>query len=522
MTDYNQMNLKQLKQIGKDMGLLRVDLYKKGTKNELIERIRKGKQQSDYDKTVLLEQAQNEGILVNATMTKDTILQKLRNPQLTDLNENRLRRISQERGISLKSKMTKKDIINRIQNPTKHYTIEGLKQIAENNNIRVDRNITKPNLIRILQNANLITTTSDTTATPINLGVRQTTTEPLELIRATKPKTAISARRDLENYKKYIKSLNVDLITARRLKTIQKTLEGKEKKFEEVRRRRFTPFETRSALRNFTTLYDIGGNEDDNDDYSSAFDFLYDARYGIIRILRQHKQTKVKLIFKCNMIKDNIEEEIIKPFLFHSEIELNLGGTDEDELYDTMIATIEERIQKLESGNQGGTGWHFHSVIGLELHTVEWVPLNGSSYIELPKELKDKKAIINIKNDDNKCFIWCVLRAIYPVKNNNERVDRTLKSKLETLNTTGIEYPVSLIDIKKFDCLNSNISISVFGYNKNDNVFPLKNSKNKNRLYKINLLLIENRGVSHYCLIKDISKLVSSQVSKHKGKIFFM
>ena len=222
MTDYNQMNLKQLKQIGKDMGLLRVDLYKKGTKNELIERIRKGKQQNDYDKNVLLEQAQNEGILVNATMTKNTILQKLINPQLTDLNENRLRRISQERGISLKGKMTKKDIINRIQNPTQHYTIEGSKQIAKNNNIRVNRNITKPNLIRILEDANLITTAPDTTATPINLGVRQTTTEPLELIRATKPKTAISARRDLENYRKYIKSLNVDLITARRLKTIQK------------------------------------------------------------------------------------------------------------------------------------------------------------------------------------------------------------------------------------------------------------------------------------------------------------
>ena len=43
MTDYNQMKLKQLKQIGKDMGLLRVDLYKKDNENELIERIKKGK-----------------------------------------------------------------------------------------------------------------------------------------------------------------------------------------------------------------------------------------------------------------------------------------------------------------------------------------------------------------------------------------------------------------------------------------------------------------------------------------------
>ena len=75
-------------------------------------------------------------------------------------------------------------------------------------------------------------------------------------------------------------------------------------------------------------------------------------------------------------------------------------------------------------------------------------------------------------------------------------------------------------DIHKFECLNSNISIAVFGYDENDKVVPLWVSKNKNRLYKINLFLITNGEVLHYCLIKDISKLVSSQVSKHKGNFF--
>ena len=42
MTDYNQMKLKELKQIGRKMGLLRVDLYNKRNKNKLIERIKKG------------------------------------------------------------------------------------------------------------------------------------------------------------------------------------------------------------------------------------------------------------------------------------------------------------------------------------------------------------------------------------------------------------------------------------------------------------------------------------------------
>ena len=87
MTDYNQMKLKQLKQIGKDMGLLRVDLYKKYNKNELIERIKNGKQLRDYDKNVLLENTQDKGLLVNASMSKETILKKLTNPTLRDFNE---------------------------------------------------------------------------------------------------------------------------------------------------------------------------------------------------------------------------------------------------------------------------------------------------------------------------------------------------------------------------------------------------------------------------------------------------
>ena len=113
MTDYNQMSLKQIKQIGREMGLLRVD---RSNKKELIERLKKGKQPSDYNKNVLLEQAQNEGILVNATMSKGTILQKLRNPELTDLNDKRLRKIAEEKGVSLRGKMTKENIITRLKN----------------------------------------------------------------------------------------------------------------------------------------------------------------------------------------------------------------------------------------------------------------------------------------------------------------------------------------------------------------------------------------------------------------------
>ena len=55
-----------------------------------------------------------------------------------------------------------------------------------------------------------------------------------------------------------------------------------------------------------------------------------------------------------------------------------------------------------------------HSIICLELHTVGYKPLRGETYIPLPKELAVKTAIIDMKNKDNKYFLWCVLTALNP------------------------------------------------------------------------------------------------------------
>ena len=70
-----------------------------------------------------------------------------------------------------------------------------------------------------------------------------------------------------------------------------------------------------------------------------------------------------------------------------------------------------------------GSDVRFHSIIESELHTVGYKPLKGGTYVPLPKALVNKKAIINIRNKDNKCFLWCVLRALNPKENHPERVD---------------------------------------------------------------------------------------------------
>ena len=167
-----------------------------------------------------------------------------------------------------------------------------------------------------------------------------------------------------------------------------------------------------------------------------------------------------------------------------------------------------------------GSGWRLHSIIKFELHTVRYNPLRGETWVPLPKELADKKAIINMKNEDNKCFLWCVLRALNPCEKNPQRIDKKLKEKENTLNMDGIEYPVSLKDIDNFGNQNPTISITVFGYERKI-VYPLRNSDNTDREHNIILILIKEEGVNHYCLVKNLSRLLSSQVFKHIEKHHF-
>ena len=407
--------------------------------------------------------------------------------------------------------MLRKEIIQRIEEPTAYYTIENLKRLAKDNNIEVRRGITKTELINRLTEANIFSPPKSVEVS--NIGVLGSV-DPLALITSFKRKTPTSAYEDLYNYRKYIQNIKREYLTPRKLKQIQKTLEKKEKKAEEERNRLLTPVVSESALRKFARVYTIKG--------IGGYDgvtFLNEGRDSITKILRENKGTKVKLVFNYIMEKEVLGVgKVRKPFASHSTIELNLEETDENELYTKMIDRIEEKMQKLESAE--GTGWYFVEIINLQLHTVKYTPLRGSSYMKLPKFLESKGAIINMKNDDDKCFLWCVLKALNLKDNHNEIIDGDLKSKIDTLDIGDIKYPVKLPDINEFERLNSSIAISVFAYSTEDKVYPLRISGYSNRLYKIKLFLITEEEKRHYCLIKNMSRLVSSQVSKCHGTIF--
>ena len=180
--------------------------------------------------------------------------------------------------------------------------------------------------------------------------------------------------------------------------TVLESFKNKVKKIYEKRDTLFQPSQSKSALKNFTIQYQIKG--------LIGFDpesFLLNSKHPIATLMINTRQTNVKLILSCMMEKVDIksDEVIAKVAAFHSKTEVNLECNDSNELFLKMKETVLESLAKFQ---RPGSNWRFHSDLSLDLHTVKYVPLGGSSYIPLRKFLASNKAIINLKNDDDECF----------------------------------------------------------------------------------------------------------------------
>ena len=204
-----------------------------------------------------------------------------------------------------------------------------------------------------------------------------------------------------------------------------------------------------------------------------------------------------KLIPSCMIEKVDLKsgEVTAKEAAFHSKTEVNLESTNSNELSSKMKETVLKSSAKFQ---RQGCNRIFRSVLSLDLHTVKYDSLRGSSYIPLPAFLAATKAIINLKNEDDECFKYVIARALNALEKNSERIDIKLREISEVLNWEGLKFPVNLSDINKFENHNSSISAHVFGYE--NLVDRLRISKhNYKRESTVNLLLTSDNTKQHYC-----------------------
>ena len=219
-------------------------------------------------------------------------------------------------------------------------------------------------------------------------------------------------------------------------------------------------------------------------------------KYFLTLDLELYRPTELELQFNNVTFRSNIYQA-------GSLTEVNL-----DEI-------IQHLIIQLEVYNQRGSGWVFGCVKKCTLTTALFRPLTGSSFLRTPPDILNKNAVVNIENDDNKCFLWSVLAHLHPAKKNPNRLYHYKKFANE-LNVEGLTFPLNVSDVPKFEKLNTSLKINVLMYEEKDCI-PLYVSKFHDRPTHINLLLLSDDSKHHYVLIRNMSRLVASR-SAYNGK----
>ena len=186
----------------------------------------------------------------------------------------------------------------------------------------------------------------------------------------------------------------------------------------------------------------------------------------------------------------NGEEEVFKRWIKSDLIYNHLQSGTQQDTHNTIM-------QKLDDEQLEGSGFVFQEIEEVTFEIYKVNDIQASSLVKVPEKYKNNKSIVNIKNEDQFCFLWCILAHLYPVEVNKNRTS-IYEMYINELNIQGLEFQMKVKDIPKFEKLNTQSASGAFG-NLNVNVFELINGKltpilnNKNYLQpQIDLLLFEN------------------------------
>ncbi|KAB0790332.1 hypothetical protein PPYR_15326 [Photinus pyralis] len=146
----------------------------------------------------------------------------------------------------------------------------------------------------------------------------------------------------------------------------------------------------------------------------------------------------------------------------------------------------------------------------------------------MPSFILAKKAVVNVRNNDKFCFLWSIVPALNPVTKHVDRVS-SYPHFDDILKRESIQFPIKIIDKKKFEQLN-HLSINLYCVVKKK-VFPFMLSDKTDGRKTVNLLVLSSNNQSppnnnngndyyHYAWIKNMSALFS-QLSNRGHKNFF-
>lgn len=273
-----------------------------------------------------------------------------------------------------------------------------------------------------------------------------------------------------------------------------------------------------SAFRSRIVGYRVRSPANNEVDHRPPSEYMCSVQHTLRQLLdaqlAQHINVKVNFELFAEFSLPNKDFSEIKSFATEN-IALHQNYNFND-LFVRVLNIINKKIYDFQDRD---SGWFFLKNLYLEININKYTPLRASSYIELSNYLKNKRACVNVKNKDNFCFLWSIMAYLFPVKKNSDRTS-SYPDFRDVFNLKDMKFPVSFSDIKIFEKNNPNISVNIYGLKKNKIIGPLYKSQCR-RKHHINLLLLENATRMHFCLIKNLGRLLRTQVTKHHSKLYF-
>ena len=274
--------------------------------------------------------------------------------------------------------------------------------------------------------------------------------------------------------------------------------------------------QTDKALKGYTKSYEIS-IKNNKDPLAQMQNTRKAIEHRVIALLNEMKGLKYVETLKVTFEKNSADEIVEKSAYFNSTPQTIINQM---EIADSLQSSKQQILNKIAQWISEGSGWTIKSVDSHYLNIVKYKPMSGSSYIQLPSELRNgKKGLINLKNMDNECFRWCHIRHLNPQDKDPQRIKKTDKQYIEKLDYSGIEFPVNVKQFNKIEKQNK-INISVFGYEEKQ-PFPIYVSKEKFEDH-MELLLITKDENKHYILIKDFNTFMFNQTKHEHRKHFCM
>ena len=216
--------------------------------------------------------------------------------------------------------------------------------------------------------------------------------------------------------------------------------------------------------------------------------YLLNKRVTLLKGIKCNETLKVK--FKKLGSKGRMIE---KSLSFTSRPQVIMNEYDIESGLQSMRSDIEFRIDRF---TMEGSGWAVIGLLNHDLHVNSYDPFAARSYIPLPSEIQNKKATINIKNEDDKCFSYCLGRALdpFPEKAHLENVSKHLKSVCESLGLNNIKTPVNVQDLPKIE---TQFKESIYLYGHSDsNIYPIQTTQSTAKKH-VDLLVTSNSETNH-------------------------